>query len=263
MPELRWLSRLGEYKVVRREIPRPAGKPYYLNGSTLVGVLHTTGSDTVESAWRGLNKQNVAPHFIAGENTIVQCRPLNVQASALQPGKNNSANVHAQVQLEMVASSKQKLWLPPPSTLVPTVAILAFCKKALGIPLRVPNNWPDDCSDVPPPWAANNRRRRQAQSRLWPAEKGWWMHMEVPFQGPSWHWDCGALRRTTLLTMAGLLAPSIEYAASTARHPMRRQGADTGAAARRAAWESIRHLIENPQVRLGGPLPPRDELHER
>ena len=95
MADLRWLERLGNYKVIRREIPRPGGKPYYLNGSTLIGVLHTTEGDTVEAAWRTLRQQNSAPHFIAGENTIVQCRPLNVQASTLRPGRNNTANVHA------------------------------------------------------------------------------------------------------------------------------------------------------------------------
>jgi hypothetical protein len=204
MADLRWLTRIGDYEVIRREIPRPGGKPYYLNGSTLIGVLHTTEGDTVEAAWRTLRQQHAAPHFIAGENTIVQCRPLNVQASTLRPGRNNTANVHAQVQVEMVARSRQKLWLPKPATLDPTVAILAFCEKALGIPLRVPNAWPDDCSEMPLPWAANNRRRRQAQRGLWPKEKGWWMHLEVPYQGPTWHWDCGAVRRTRLLALASL-----------------------------------------------------------
>jgi len=103
MADLRWLKRLGDYDVVRREIPRPGGKPYYLNGSTQIGVLHTTEGDTVEAAWRTLRQHNAAPHFIAGEHTIVQCRPLNAQASTLRPGRNNTANVHAQVQIEMVA----------------------------------------------------------------------------------------------------------------------------------------------------------------
>jgi len=111
------------------------------------------------------------------------------------------------VQIEMVARSRQTPWLPKSATLDPTVAILAFCHKALGIPLRVPNAWPDDCADLPLPWAANNRRRRQAQRRL-ACREGWWMHLEVPDQGPTWHWDCGALRRSRMLTMAGLLAPT-------------------------------------------------------
>lgn len=32
---------------------------------------------------------------------------------------------------------------------------------------------------------------------------------------------------------------------------------------RRAAWERIKGLVEQPPVVLGGPRPSRDELHER
>jgi hypothetical protein len=32
---------------------------------------------------------------------------------------------------------------------------------------------------------------------------------------------------------------------------------------RRVAWEGIRHLLDQPSVVLGGPLPSRDDLHER
>jgi hypothetical protein len=55
------------------------------------------------------------------------------------------------------------------------------------------------------PWADNNSRRIKAANGLWPAERGWWMHMEVPWQNPSWHWDCGALRRSEMLRMAQIL----------------------------------------------------------
>lgn len=37
MADLLWLKRLGNYEVVRREIPRPAGKLYYLNDSLTAG----------------------------------------------------------------------------------------------------------------------------------------------------------------------------------------------------------------------------------
>ncbi len=57
---------------------------------------------------------------------------------------------------------------------------------------------------MPLPWAANNQRRRQAVKDLWPKEKGWWMCLEVPYQGPMWHWDCGTLRRSRMLAMASL-----------------------------------------------------------
>ncbi|MEO7323745.1 MAG: hypothetical protein ABIW82_02855 [Dokdonella sp.] len=197
-----WVDRIGTYDVVRREIPRPEGKPYYLNSSTLIGVLHTTEGNTVASAWSTLNASSSAPHFILGQNSIVQCRPLNVQGAGLRSNNANVANVHAQIQLELVGSSRTSLWMPVAGTLAPTIAVLAYCNKYLGIPLTVPNNWPDDVSDMPLPWAIRNRRRRQAETGLWPIEKGWWMHLEVPYQSPTWHWDCGALRRTELLAQA-------------------------------------------------------------
>ncbi len=57
-----------------------------------------------------------------------------MQASTLRPGRNNTANVHAQIQIEMVARSRQGLWLPKAATLEPTVAILAFCERPSGFP---------------------------------------------------------------------------------------------------------------------------------
>ena len=215
MADIRWLTSIGDYQVQKHEIPRSGGKPYYLNGSTLIGVLHTTEGSSVQAALTALSDAADAPHFVVGEGKIVQCRPLNVQGAALRPGNDNSANVHAQIQIEMVAMSQQKLWLPGAPTLQPAVAVLAFCNKALSIPLTVPNDWPDDCHDVALPWAAYNSRRRQAAAGLWPKEKGWWMHMEVPYQSPSWHWDCGAIQRTQMLSQARELAATIQYKVSS------------------------------------------------
>jgi hypothetical protein len=89
-----WVDKIQTFKVERREIPRPNGKSYYLNSSTLIGVLHTTEGTTVEGACDTLNEKFSAPHFIAGEGKIVQCRPLNAQGSALRSGMGNTANVH-------------------------------------------------------------------------------------------------------------------------------------------------------------------------
>src|SRR5262245_36282426 len=114
---IKWIDQIGEFEVVRREIPRQNGAPYFLNSSTLIGVLHTTESATVNSAWNALNAAHSAPHFIVGEGQIVQCRPLNAQGAALRPGNDNSANVHAQIQVEMVGKSKEVLWLPGEKTL--------------------------------------------------------------------------------------------------------------------------------------------------
>ncbi len=204
-----WVDKIQTFNVERREIPRPGGKPYFLNSSTLIGILHTTEGTTTDGAWNALNDKSSAPHFIAGQGRIIQCRPLNVQGSALRSGHDNTANVNAQIQIEMVGQSKETLWLPVDGTLKPAVAIMAYCAKQLGIPLQVPNNWPDNCADMPKPWATNNSRRKQAESGLWPVTKGWWMHLEVPFQGDSWHWDCGALRRSEMIEMARQIIPEV------------------------------------------------------
>src|SRR5215210_5170029 len=108
--DVTWVDKIHTFDVEKREIPRPNGKPYFLNSSTLIGVLHTTEGSTVKGAWNTLSQKSVAPHFIAGEGKIVQCRPLNVQGSALRSGSANTANVHAQIQIEMVGMSQEKLW---------------------------------------------------------------------------------------------------------------------------------------------------------
>lgn len=203
-----WLTKVGKFKVEKKEIKRPGGKPYFRTSATGIGVLHTTEGNTVDSAWMTLNKMASAPHFITGENRIVQCRPLGVQAAALRTNPPFFPNVDAQVQIEMSCFTKMEkgvpvLWLPPPNVLDPTLAIMAWCAKNLGIPLQKPTNWPDDGLDLKGTiWAANNKRRKTAAAGLWPKGKGWWMHLEVPAQQKSWHFDCGALRRTEMFRLA-------------------------------------------------------------
>jgi hypothetical protein len=203
-----WLTKIGKFTVEKKEIKRPGNKPYYLTSSTSIGVLHTTEGNSVDAAWKTLNKDFSAPHFITGENRIVQCRPLGAQAAALRTNPPVYPNVDAQVQIEMSCFTKMEkgvpvLWLPPPNVLDPTLALMAWCSKHLGIPLQKPTNWPDDGLDLKGTiWAANNKRRKQAAAGLWPTGKGWWMHLEVPAQQRSWHYDCGALRRTEMFRQA-------------------------------------------------------------
>lgn len=194
-----WVSRIGDFVVERKEIKRPGNKPYFNNSHTMVGVLHTTEGDTVSSAFNTLAPKNVAPHFIIGEGRIVQCRPITAQASALK----NPANTHAALQIELVAKSKEQLWMPVEGSLKPLVATLSWASKdPLNIPLQRPvETWLDDCSDVKLPWATTTNRRRLAHD-VWPIAKGWYMHMEVPGND---HWDCGALRFREILQQAAAL----------------------------------------------------------
>lgn len=209
------------FKVEKRVIPRPGGAKFMFNSHTQIGVLHTTESSTVERSFASLNKDHSAPHFIVGEGRIIQCRSLTHQAAALRGGAPCFANAQASIQIEMVgftgggkdSSTTTEVWLPKKEVLLPTVAIMAFCAgNGIDIPLQVPNeNWKDDASDMPLPWAAGpprkpqsaiNKRRKAAAAGDFPRLKGWWMHVEVPCQSPEWHHDCGRLRRRDMLRMA-------------------------------------------------------------
>ena len=199
-----WLSNVFDFDVEKNEIPRTRGRSY--RAHTVEGlsiVLHTTEGDTVAGALAALGGKGVPSHFTVGQGRIVQLRPINAQAAALHENPPHNPN-DGTIQIEMVARSQQKPWLPNDETLKPAVALLAFLNRELGIPLTVPNGWPDDCSDIKTIWASNNTRRLQAE-HTWPAPQGVWQHMEVPWQQPSWHYDCGAIRRTEMIAMANAL----------------------------------------------------------
>jgi hypothetical protein len=195
-----WIDTIGHFQVERKEIPRPGNRSYFNNSHTRIGVLHTTESGSVQSAFQTLNQKHSAPHFIAGENRILQCRPVTKQAAALLSTSQYNPNTDAALQIEMVGFSKQSLWLPPESSLAPVVAIMRWAAgDPLNIPLKRPvDTWLDDCTDVKLPWAVSSNARRQAK-QIWPKVTGWYMHMEVPVNN---HWDCGALRLREMLAMA-------------------------------------------------------------
>lgn len=195
-----WIERIGDFEVERAEIKRPGNRPYFNNSHTRIGVLHTTEGTTVKGAFATLNKKHSAPHFIAGEGRILQCRPITKQGAALRSSDKYNPNTDAACQIEMVGESKQSLWLPPDSSLLPVLAIMRW---AAGDPLDVPltrpvDAWLDDCTDVKLPWAVTTNGRRAAKN-IWPKVAGWYMHMEVPVND---HWDCGALRLREMLQMA-------------------------------------------------------------
>lgn len=198
--KVEWVDRIGEFNVERRPIPRPGNKPLLQIAHPMIGVLHTTEHNDIEVSFDTLKDSHSAPHFIAGENKIIQCRPLTAQGAALESTSNFFPNNFAAVQIEMVGFSKQTPWLPANSSLLPVLAILRWAAKSpIDIPLRRPTEaWLDDCSDCPLPWAVVGNRRRLTPN-IWTQEKGWYMHMEVPHND---HWDCGALKWREILERA-------------------------------------------------------------
>lgn len=213
---MEWIAgqSLSGFTVEKHESARSAGKPYYPMGQTGIGCLHTTEGSSVSGALVILAKNFDASHFVVGEDRIVQCRPLGVQAAALHSPQNQ----FAEIQIECVGFSQQKLWMfddwarhtylagnkqvpipiPKGSTLKPLVALMAWAVQNRNIPLVRPSvSWKDDMGDVKPYPSSNNNRRT---SGVWPNVKGWYGHLEVANQQPSWHWDPGAL------SYAGLFA---------------------------------------------------------
>lgn len=175
------------------------------------GVLHTTEGSTAAGAANTFHVNGNPSHFAIDSSTIIQFRPLDQRAMALRhsPAVNvfkGATNAHA-VQIEIAGFSKTSLWIPDSQTVDRVAAVIAYASLFHGIPLSVPNTWPDNLSDVALPWAARNSRRIWAESN-WPTVRGWWQHMEIPGQGPTWHWDCGALRRSVLLQKAQALINS-------------------------------------------------------
>ena len=172
----------------------------------VTGVLHTTEGSTAEGAAHTFHLNGDPPHFAVDSGSIIQFRPLNQRAMSLRhsPNKNvfkGATNAFA-VQIEIAGFSQKQLWIPNEATASRVAAVIAYSSLFHDIPLVVPNNWPDNCSDMPSStWASRNARRVWAESN-WPNVRGWWLHLEVPGQGPTWHWDCGAMKRTVLLQQA-------------------------------------------------------------
>jgi hypothetical protein len=187
------------YTVEKHEIPRSGGRPYIANDPPYNIIWHTTEGSTIAGALATLGHNGDPSTIVIGEGRIIQLRPLTAQAAAL----HDPMNAHA-FQIEICGFSKTTPWLPDDDTVNALAAITAYLSQNFNVPLVAPYDWPDDCSDMPMPWAANNKRRNQAQD-AYPDPQGVWMHLEIPNQGPTWHWDAGALQRSVILEKAKAL----------------------------------------------------------
>ncbi|MDQ3819145.1 MAG: peptidoglycan-binding domain-containing protein [Acidobacteriota bacterium] len=202
-----WLSNVFTFNVERKEIPRPGNKPYIPMAPNGVGVLHTTEGFGIDSAWNTLNLHHSAPHFVVGDNRIIQCRPLGVQSAALLDTPLHP-NKDAYVQIEMCgftggdkdfAKHAMNPWSPIDSTLKPLAALMAWLHKENIIPLQRAFDWPDTCSDMQGIWARANNTRRLQNIYGDQKHKGWFYHMEVPGNN---HYDCGAMRCADVFALA-------------------------------------------------------------
>jgi hypothetical protein len=203
-----WFTRLEGVTLLDHS---PDTGNFFELGANPVLVWHTTETS-------GLVHIETPPHLEIKGKELMQFRPLKMRASALvgpdRGGGPYDPNAFA-VQIEIVGFSKRVLWKPDRDTTDTLARASAAVCDFHKIPRRVPNEaWLDDCSDVPGALAAENSRRRWAKEpegaplRHYPAERGIWYHMEVPWQGNvhppppgTWHWDCGALRRREIIEL--------------------------------------------------------------
>jgi hypothetical protein len=202
------------FTVEKHELPRSGGRPFRsMPTDTGILVVHTTEGSSVAGAIATLAANFDGPHFVVGEDRIIQGRPIGVQGASVHMPENQ----FPVIQVECVGFSQRNLWLfddwanhtfinnahkrvpipiPRGSTLKPLAALIAWAVKNLGVPLQRPSaNWRDDLSDIHGDPATNNNRRT---SGVWPKVKGIYGHVEVANQQPSNHWDPGALNYTVL-----------------------------------------------------------------
>ena len=238
-----------------RPIPRSAGQDFRpVDADADSGVLHTGEGDLEpgdpgdpgdpDQLWGTLNLKHVGP-WICGEGRIIQTRPIGVQSAALRENPPHNPNAQVRMDIETTADSSTSPWLWKPNDLEAVVALMAFAAIEGLVPAIIPNGWPDLPDPACPlPWAANNARRQQAAAGKWPAP-GWWMHLEVPWSDPTWHWDCGALQRVALIQL--VQAKVQEFNASDEEPPPDEE--DDMALTEKQA-EALDWLAEN-KVRLG------------
>jgi N-acetylmuramoyl-L-alanine amidase len=190
------------YKVEKEEGPRPDGQPYHPLANPRAMVLHTTEGSTVSGAVATLRSNSDAPHFVVGEDRIVQMRPLTAQAATL---RDNGGDFHPNSvgwQVESVGFAKQTPHRLTPATLRPLVAVAAFALEELGVPLLRPDGWRDDLKDITTIMATDNTRRKSRKAATF---KGWVMHLEIPEQQDTWHWDAGAFDFAAFFEMVRLV----------------------------------------------------------
>ena len=260
-----WVGRIGGYDVVKKESPRPGGQPYIDLTDPKSLVVHTTEGTSVLSAWRTLDDKAAGPHFIVGENTIMQCRPLDVQAATLVDNTGGGAGFHPNSmgwQVECVGLSKTPPYVFSQATWLPFIALTRYFNEVMGVPYARPTGWKDDCSDITTLWASNNTRR---QSRDAIGFEGLIGHLDVPDQGDTWHHDPGALKYTQLFEdaiasrEADMLDEYIEgqNAYQTAYKDNNPPNTDPGPADsawvkhKRDGWADARFAATNPKLTTG------------
>lgn len=189
---MKWVTTIGPYTVKHRESARPSGQAYIPLENPRAFIVHTTEGTTVSGAWGTLDTKHAAPHFIIGEDQIVQCRPLDVQAATLVDGGLPWHPNSIGWQVESVGYAREALHRLTPPTWDPLVALTQFMHEHLGVPLDRPDAWTDQLPAGV--WAVGDNARRN--SGLAVGFHGVLGHIDIP--DGNVHWDPGSLDYTAL-----------------------------------------------------------------
>lgn len=189
------IDRAGKYSVVQSPCPYQHSFLANMNAPP-TGILHTT-----EGGWPGsmaVFKVHFSPHFIVGLNAegkpeIAQLVPIGYGALACKAHNNGS-----RVEIEMVANSKETLWLPDDATLDALASLMVVCRDEWGIPLSRPWSTGDYGR------AGHNPHRSAGR---FGTVAGWFGHGDMP--DPDSHWDPGNLNWDAVFARAkNLVAPA-------------------------------------------------------
>jgi hypothetical protein len=199
---MKWITghQIGHYTVERHDLPRSGGQDWITLATLDSLVVHTTEGHTLGDALAVMTANFDGVNWLVGEDRILQGRPIGAQGGGL---RDNGGEWHPNSvgqQVECVGFSKQHVYQLPDSTWWPLVALVGFLHSEHGVPLRRPEGWADDCSDITTILATDNTRR---QSRKAVGFHGLLGHIDIPDQAETWHWDPGALDYIALIDQAG------------------------------------------------------------
>ena len=178
-----WLSSVGKYTV--EHINAPHFNQAIDMGDPPAAIFHTTEG----GGWGSLDDEfehHFAPHFLVGAGRIQQLVPIGLIGLACK-----THNWMARVQVEVIAKSDTKPWLPDQPTLDVLAELMKACFLEYSIPLSHP--WPDGDFGL----AGPNPHRSSGKVGK---EAGWFGHGDMP--SPDIHWDPGNLEWSKVFALA-------------------------------------------------------------
>jgi hypothetical protein len=166
----------------------------------------TGGGHTTEGGWTSalsvFRSRLTAPHLMVERKRVGQCVPFGeMAASFANPAGGVETNRWCRIQIEVVAFSQDKLWLPHAETVDTLAHIIVWADDQLQVPMKRPFVG-DDLG--PKPWATTSYARRKAGK--WGKTAGWFMHVEIPENS---HWDMGMYRWSVQMNAALELASGV------------------------------------------------------